>query len=115
MGLVHNFWAVLVLLALWGTMSAATGPVRQAYFNALIPSAQRATVLSTDNLLASAGGVVIQPGLGKAADAWSYGPFYLLGAGIQLLVLPFILLARAEHASAETPAASKPGRIAVPA
>ncbi|QNE21474.1 MFS transporter [Kribbella qitaiheensis] len=117
MGLVHNFWAVLALLAVWGIMFAATGPVRQAYLNALIPSAQRATVLSSDNLLASAGGVVIQPGLGRAADAWSYGPSYLIGAGVQLFVLPFILMARAERASAEAPADSKPApeRIAVPA
>jgi MFS family permease len=98
MGLVSNFWVVLGLLAVWGVMFAATMPVRQAFLNGLIPSAQRATVLSSDNLLGSAGGVVIQPALGKAADAWSYGPSYVLSAGIQLLVLPFILLARRERA-----------------
>ncbi len=95
-GLVSSFWTALVLLAVWGIMFAATGPVRQAYLNAFIPSAQRATVLSSDNLLASGGGVVIQPILGKAADVWSYGPSYLLSSGIQLLVLPFLLLARSE-------------------
>ena len=95
-GLVSSFWTALVLLAVWGIMFAATGPVRQAYLNAFIPSAQRATVLSSDNLLASGGGVVIQPILGKAADAWSYGPSYLISSGIQLLVLPFLLLARSE-------------------
>jgi MFS family permease len=98
MGLVSNFWVALALLAVWGVMFAATMPVRQALLNGLIPSAQRATVLSSDNLLGSAGGVVIQPALGKAADAWSYGPSYVLSAGIQLLVLPFILLARRERA-----------------
>jgi MFS family permease len=101
MGLVSNFWVALLLLAVWGVMFAATTPVRQAYLNGLIPSAQRATVLSSDNLLGSAGGVVIQPALGKAADAWSYGPSYVLSAGIQLLVLPFILLARREHAGSD--------------
>jgi hypothetical protein len=76
-------------------------PVRQAYLNGLIPSAQRATVLSFDNLLASGGGVVIQPALGRSADAWGYGPSYLLGAGIQVLVVPFILRARREHAASD--------------
>ncbi|WP_112239198.1 MFS transporter [Kribbella monticola] len=104
MGLVHNFWAALVLLSVWGILFAAAGPVRQAYLNGLIPSAQRATVLSSDNLFASGGGVAIQPALGKAADVWGYGPSYLLGAGIQLLVLPFILLARNERAASEAPA-----------
>jgi MFS family permease len=98
MGLVSNFWVALALLAVWGVMFAAAMPVRQAFLNGLIPSAQRATVLSSDNLLGSGGGVVIQPALGKAADAWSYGPSYVLSAGIQLLVLPFILLARRERA-----------------
>jgi MFS family permease len=111
-GLVTTFWAALVLLAIWGIMFAAAGPVRQAYINALIPSGQRATVLSSDNLLASAGGVVIQPALGRAADVWSYGPSYLISAVIQLLVLPFILLARGERATSEIPAG--PERIAVP-
>jgi MFS family permease len=93
MGLVSTFWMALALLAVWAVMFAAAMPVRQAFINGLIPSAQRATVLSSDNLLGSAGGVVIQPALGKAADAWSYGPAYLLSAGLQLLAPPLILLA----------------------
>jgi MFS family permease len=93
-GLVADFWLALALLAIWATMFAAASPVRQAFLNSLIPSAQRATVLSSDNLLASAGGVVIQPALGRAADVWSYGQAYVMSAGIQLLAVPFILLAR---------------------
>lgn len=98
MGLVVSFWAALILLAIWAAMFAAAGPVRQALLNSLIPSAQRATVLSSDNLLASAGGVVFQPTLGKAADIWSYGTSYLICAAIQLLALPFLLLARPRRA-----------------
>jgi MFS family permease len=119
LGLVSNFWVALALLAVWGVMFAAAMPVRQAFLNGLIPSAQRATVLSSDNLLGSGGGVVIQPALGKAADAWSYGPSYILGAGIQLLVLPFILLARRERAVSDAqPSAelgTRDGQIPVPA
>ncbi|MEU4605745.1 MFS transporter [Kribbella sp. NPDC023972] len=95
--LASNFWGALVLLALWAVLFAAIAPVRQAYLNELIPSAQRATVLSSDSLLASGGGVVIQPALGRAADVWGYGPAYVIGAVIQLLALPFILLARRSH------------------
>jgi MFS family permease len=102
MGLMSNFWLALALLAVWGFMFAAAMPLRQAFLNGLIPSAQRATVLSSDNLLGSAGGVVIQPALGRAADAWSYGTSYVVSAAIQLLVLPFILLARRERAASDT-------------
>jgi MFS family permease len=101
-GLALGFWLTFVLLAIWAIMFAAASPIRQAYLNGLIPSAQRATVLSSDNLLASGGGVVTQPALGRAADVWGYGPSYVIGAGVQLLALPFILLARRERAASDT-------------
>jgi MFS family permease len=100
-GLLANFWLALALLVVWAIVFAASIPIRQAYLNSLIPSAQRATVLSSDNLLGSSGGVVIQPGLGKVADVWGYGASYVVGAGIQLLALPFILFARQVHAAAD--------------
>ncbi len=107
-GLVANFGAVLFFLAVWGILFAATMPVRQAYINGLIPSAQRATVLSSDNLLSSSGAAIIQPGLGKAADVWSYGTSYVLSGAVQLLALPFILMAQRQHASSDPIRANKP-------
>ena len=101
LGLATTFWVAVGLLVLWGLTGAASLPIRQAYINGLIPSAQRATVLSFDNLLGSSGGVVIQPALGKAADVWSYSTSYLVGAAFQLLAVPFTILARREHASAD--------------
>jgi MFS family permease len=100
-GLVSSFWAALTLLTVWGIVFAASSPIRQAFINGLIPSEERATVLSSDNLLSSSGGVVVQPILGKVADAWSYSISYIVGAGIELLALPFIVLARNEHASSD--------------
>jgi len=50
--------------------------VRQAYVNALIPSEQRATVLSFDSLMGSSGGVAFQPVLGRVADGWGYPTSY---------------------------------------
>ncbi|GAA3103043.1 MFS family permease [Kribbella aluminosa] len=93
-GVVTSFWAALVLLMVWGTMFAAMVPVRQAYLNSYIPSEQRATVLSLDNLVGSAGGVVVQPALGRAADVWGFGPAYLICAAVQVLAVPVLGLAR---------------------
>ena len=93
-GLSASFWVVIVLLVLWGLIFAATSPIRQAYLNGLIPSEQRATVLSFDSLMGSTGGVVFQPVLGKTADVWNYGTSYVVGAGIELIGLPFVLAAR---------------------
>jgi MFS family permease len=101
-GVIPHFWIALLLLSIWGGVFAASMPIRQAYLNTLIPSAQRATVLSSDNLLASSGGVVIQPGLGKAADIYSYGTSYIIAGCIELLALPFIALARKQRAKGDT-------------
>lgn len=100
-GFVPSFWVVLVLLALWGLMFAAVMPVRQAYLNGLVASEHRATVLSFDSMLGSSGGVVFQPILGRAADAWSYPASYAGGAAIQALALPILWLARRERAGAD--------------
>ena len=93
-GLVPNFWAVLALVVAWGLAAAAATPVRQAYLNGLIPSRQRATILSFDSLMSSAGGVVIQPALGRAADVWGYPFSYVLSAIVAALALPFVALSR---------------------
>jgi MFS family permease len=112
LGLTTAFWVAVGLLVLWGLTAAATLPIRQAYMNGIIPSEQRATVLSFDNLLGSSGGVVIQPALGKAADAWSYATSYLVGAAIVAAAAPFTALARRERASSdpvEVEPAQQPG------
>ena len=64
-GLAGSFWLVLLLLAAWSIVFAAVTPVRQAYINGIVPSKQRATVLSADNLLNSAGGGDITAGTGQ--------------------------------------------------
>jgi MFS family permease len=93
-GLISTFWIVVLLLAIWAIIFAATGPVRQAYVNGIVPSQQRATVLSADNMCNSAGGAVSQPALGKVAVVWGYPMSYLARAAFQALAMPFLLLAR---------------------
>jgi MFS family permease len=102
MGLLQHFWVVLGMIVLWGLLSSAATPIRRAYLNGLIPSEQRATILSFDSLLGSTGGVVIQPPLGRAADLWGYGTSYVLGAVISTLALPFILLSQRQNEPADT-------------
>lgn len=96
-----SFWIVILLLALWSVIFASIGPIRQTYINGIVPSAQRATVLSTDNLMNSAGGAISQPALGKIAEVWGYPASYLGSAIFQVLALPFLLLARKEKADSD--------------
>jgi MFS family permease len=100
-GLAGGFWLALALVAVWSMLSAMVSPLRQSFINGVIPSAQRATVLSFDSLMGSAGGVVVQPVLGRVADVAGYPMSYLVSAGIQAVALPFVLLARREHASSD--------------
>jgi MFS family permease len=101
-GVVESFWAVIGLIVVWGLLFAATLPIRQTYLNGLIPSRQRATILSFDSMMSSTGGVWTQPLLGRAADVWGYAPSYLMGAGISVLALPFLVLSRRQNAPADT-------------
>lgn len=101
-GIVESFWAVIGLIVVWGLLFAATMPIRQTYLNGMIPSPQRATILSFDSLMTSGGGVWAQPVLGRAADVWGYAPSYLIGAGISALAIPFLALSRRENAPADT-------------
>ncbi|HUO45316.1 MAG TPA: MFS transporter [Acidimicrobiia bacterium] len=100
-GLTNSFWVAITFIVLWALLYSMAFPMRQAYINALIPSEQRATVLSFDALIGSAGGVVTQPVLGRVADVNGYGASYLVSAVVEALAIPFIALAHRERAQAD--------------
>lgn len=100
-GFTDSFWIALVLLSAWALTFAIAGPMRQAYLNGIIPSEQRATVLSFDSFMGSIGGSFAQPALGRVADVSGYAASYLVAAGINVLAIPFVFLARREQASSD--------------
>lgn len=93
-GVLNNFYSVFAFLILWSLSFTIVSPIRQAYINNLIPSQQRATILSFDSLFASSGAVVSQPALGFVADVWSYSVSYTISAVVQIASLPFVFLAK---------------------
>jgi MFS family permease len=101
-----GFWVAVVLLAIASLIAALSGPMQQAYMNAVIPSKQRATVLSFASLTGSAGGVVFQPALGRVADVWSLGTGYIVSGALFLFQLPFLL--RVKAMGLEADAVGKP-------
>lgn len=100
--LTRNFWLALVIIFLWGLMFSAMFPIRSAYLNGLIPSEQRATVLSFDSLMGSSGGIIIQPALGRAADTFGYPFSYALSSLFQFAAIPFLLLAKKQKPISDT-------------
>ena len=101
LGVAGGFALAVALLVAWGLVEAAALPVRRAYLNDLIPSAQRATVLSFDSLMGNLGGIGIQPALGRVADLRGYGAACVAGAAVQLLAVPFLLRSRRERHPAD--------------
>jgi MFS family permease len=102
LGVTSLFWFAVAFLVIWGFVFAVAGPVRQAYLNDMIPSKQRATVLSFDSLFGSLGGVFIQPALGRAADLWGYGTSLVIGGAVELIGIPFLFACRRQKDPADT-------------
>jgi MFS family permease len=100
-GWTSSFVVALVLLAFWAMTFAVEGPLRQAFINGIIPSGQRATVLSFDSFMGSIGGAAAQPALGRVADVYGYGPSYVVAGVLQALAIPFVLLARRQRAASD--------------
>ena len=101
LGFVPNFWVALVLLTVWGVSSSIDDPIRRAYLNGLIPSKQRATVLSFESLMGNVGGIGVQPALGRVADLSGYGFSMAVGGVISAIAVPFLWLSRRQNAPAD--------------
>lgn len=114
LGLNSLFWLAVVFLMVWGFVFAVAEPVRQAYINDMIPSKQRATVLSFDSLFGSLGGVFIQPALGRSADVWGYGASLVIGGVVEFVGIPIMLASRRQHDAADTRSASEGAAPATP-
>ncbi|GAA3318700.1 MFS transporter [Arthrobacter ramosus] len=106
LGFTGVFWVALALLTFWAMVDSAATPVRQAYVNDMIPSKQRATVLSFDSLMASSGGVVVQPLLGRAADVYGYSTSLAISGVIELIAVPFLVASRRQGSSADQASSS---------
>lgn len=93
-GLTSSFWIAVSLYLVSNAASSAFTPVCQAYLHAVIPSEQRATVLSLNNLVASAGSMGGQAGLGWLAASRSLGMGYIVGGVASALAIPWLIAMR---------------------
>ena len=93
-GLVSSFWFAVTLYLLSALAMGVWMPVKQAYMHQLIPSEQRATVVSFDSLVASGGNALGQIGLGRLAETRSIAAGYVIGGLITTLSWPVILRLR---------------------
>jgi MFS family permease len=89
-GVAGSFWVALVALLVVMASSGVTSPVRSAYLHQVVPSEQRATVVSFDSMVSSAGGVGGQVGLGALGEARSIGSAFIVGGVATAAALPLL-------------------------
>ena len=89
-GVANQFLFALIALLAATTAMGVGMPVRQSYFHHVIPTKQRATVVSFDSMISGVGGVGGQVGLGRLAESRGYSAGYIVGGAIALLALPLV-------------------------
>jgi MFS family permease len=109
-GLAGSFWLAVALLLVATVAEGVAMPVQQAYLHQVVPSSQRATVVSSVSLVSSAGGIGGQLGLGYVARGQSVAAGYVTGGVALLLVLPPLLLLRRRREPADAIVGRKAGK-----
>ncbi len=89
-GLAGSFWLALAGVLLLSLSLGVTGPVHSAYLHQVVPSEQRATVVSFDSMLSSAGSIGGQVGLGALGEARSVGSAFVVGGLATVAAVPLL-------------------------
>lgn len=100
-GLVSPFWAAVLLYLLATAAMGVYQPVKQAYLHQLIPSSQRATVVSFDSLISNGTSTAGQMALGYLARVESIAAGYVVGGALTFAALPVVALLRSRHEPAD--------------
>jgi MFS family permease len=101
LGLVSSFWLALPALLLIMGASGVTSPVRQAYLHQVVPSRQRATVVSFDSMISNTGGIGGQVGLGALGESRSVGAAFVAGGIATAFALPLLARVRSLGGAAD--------------
>jgi len=111
-GVADSFWPSLAaLLCAIGAMGVAT-PVQQAYVHEVVPSDERATVVSFISMVGNGGGIAGPIALGYLSGQRSVATAYIVGGLTTLLALPPIVVLRVLHEPADDIAGRRAGKRA---
>ncbi len=100
-GLAGSFWLAVALFLVVTTCMGVTVPVKQAYLHQVVPSRQRATVISFASMMGSGGSVAGQVGLGYLSRLHSIPLGYFVGGLATAGVLPVLTILRRLKESAD--------------
>jgi MFS family permease len=100
-GAVQVFWIAVPVFLFASFVGGVTQPVRQTYFHGLIPTDQRATLVSFDSLIGSVGSIGGQTGLGWLSQERSIAAGFVVGGLSTLVALPIFARLRARDDAAD--------------
>lgn len=92
--LSNSIWGALPFLLLLMGATGVSHPVTQAYLHRLIPSQERATIISFNSMFSSAGGMIGQGTLGRIAQVRSIASGYGSGGLFLLVTIPVLFVLR---------------------
>lgn len=96
-GFTNSFMIAVGAFTLFAVTLGVVGPVKQGYLHDLIPSEQRATIISFHSLVGSTGSIFGQVGYGYLSEKVSISSGYIVGGFVSVIILPIVrLLAKKE-------------------
>jgi MFS family permease len=101
-GAIQIFWIAVPLFLLASLVGGVLQPLRQTYFHGLIPTEQRATLVSFDSLIGSVGSIGGQTGLGWLSQERSIAAGFVVGGLVTILEAPIFASLRARRDRADT-------------
>ena len=100
-GVTGSFGLAVGLFIFFAFFLGVCMPLRQGYMHSIIPSEQRATIVSLDSLIGSSGSFMGQMGYGYIAQDLSIAAGYRIGGLVNLLILPSVFLLKKRGDSAD--------------
>lgn len=111
-GVVDSFWPAVACFLVAMAAVGVAAPVQQAYLHGVVPSSERATIVSAVSLVGSAGGIGGSLGLGYLSDVRSVPTGYITGGLSMLLTLPPLLALRRRRERADVIVGRRAGATA---
>ena len=93
-GAIRTFWITVPIFLVGAFAFGVLEPVRQAYLHRSIPSSERATLVSMDELMGNVGSVGGQAGLGYLSQVRSIPFAFIIGGLTTFLALPLLVRLR---------------------
>jgi len=91
-GSSSSFYLAVAAFLIFAFSMGLGGPAKQAYLHSMIPSDQRATIISFDSLIGSTGSVIGQTGLRVLSQEVSIASGYIAGGFVTILTVPILIM-----------------------